>query len=946
MKSSLKVFTKIMYLALSLTTQKVLSDSQDDSLLKLRQRMKESPKLYSLDDRLKLRQELIRRKIGNQSIYDNHQASYYALQGMEKSIRQTEMKKKQLGMLKGFIKVNQYAISTMVAVGSAGTAAPAIGIVNGGINLVMDPIFGAVEGKLNENNIKLVKAHLGKMPKGTLKSKAEAVASLKQMYGVDVLLSDLPKYIQDEMNKNPGLKAAYDKERNERIDSYLAGVGEDILDLQGQSMIHDKDIADLKKSFNTQAAAFTKFSFETKTRLNNLEHNQQLMMGAFEEVNMTLSKHEVKIEQNTHDINFMKNWMAGKMSNEELLEAARSGVISLSEKELNKTQLLAKVDAFKASSTQVLTIARDFAVIGPKLGLDPETAETITKVANYAEGGVQIATSLITGNIFGAVSVVASFFSGPDIGTLRHEQIMKSLEKIEELQIKILENQMIISKQIQEVQETLLKTRQDILDKLSDEFKRVHINMASIQNLVTEIAKDSKLDPCNNVVARYNQTLSANPRELYSENSFLKLYSDNTMISATKNCRDNFVKLYFDSSQPGNMEPTSAPNKIFVHGVSTISRTEAETNKQWNSDQDFYALSEILESFHALNDKLPSLDQVFVGLQSETPNVNSILLREQISSDFKNTPEWLEYFKARMQPEIVVEIAEQFRKMYPLLNRVSTEGFLNTNDLSAANTLYIETRNNNLKVAHAIHQQLKIAEAQERLVGGSFVVPLLIRFIRDSKNFFKNSPHTQKEQLILKAAYGLARVFEHNPYLVHNAAIMMMSQTNDLRMNFDRAYALESGELDAPLFNKVFAQDYEKAFNSGDLNKLRTLVPRDWKVICENQRDSELSKKWESTFDANTQCQPNHLGEYSYTVRMRGFADLSGDKVDPKLNIFFPLPEPQSVEDEALFKTASLIHLESASQHMEDLMMQYQSLKQINENTLRSFDETILGGLQ
>lgn len=918
---------------------------EDESLIRLKKRIEASPQLYSLEDRLKLRQELNRRNLAGQSIYDNHQAAYYAIQGIEQSIHRTAVKRGVARVIKTGINVGMATASAVVTVGSAGTAAPAIGLVTGGLGLVVDPVFNAIDESILEDHQKAMRYHLGKMPRGTLRTREEAVASLRRMYGTDVLLSDLPEKVQKDFVDNPASFAIYQRERNNRVDAMLATVSEDVLDLQGQSLVHDYDIDQLKKNLARNTAFLSKFSAETKARLNNLERSQAEMGVALEQMESTLSEHSVQIDKNTQDMRFVSNWMAGKMSNGELVEAARAGFISIDEKELGRIKLIAKVEAFQAGAEKVFTIATSALTIATHFGLDEKTAGKISKAVAISQGAVQVASSLASGNVLAAFSVVASFFSGPDAATVRHQQVMEALGKIYELQVVILENQAKLSKQVEDVHIALLEARQDILEKLDTEFKRVHINAASMQSLLTDVARESRLDSCSNVLARYNQMVSLDPREVQSESSYLRLFGNSDLVRSTQSCRDNFFKLFFNVAGLGDLSVRDTPHKLLVHGVTVDQRRSSEVDSKWNSDQDFYALVDILELFRELNPALPNVDQVFLALQAETSDVNSVRQRSAILPALQDRSEDAGFFRYRMQPELVADIALQFRKMFPLLSRVSVDGFMGLDDLSPANQIYLETRGNNLKLAQTILRQLKVAEAQERLVGGAGILPQLLRFVREGADYFKDSPHTRRDALVREAALELSRVLSRNPYLAQNLAILMISQTSDVRMGFDRASAIARGDLSVPGFNESVMRDYRAAYTTGNLSALRSLLPRDWKLLCSDEMDAEMKLRWESTFHPTTSCRPDHRGEYSYSVRMRGFDALTeaGKPVNPKLQISFTLPAPEALAGEALLKSTALIKLEDESAALGDMLLRNQNLSDFSQSTLNNFDNILLG---
>ncbi len=934
---------------LSVTCAKASDVLNDQALLKYRQRMEAAPKFFSLEDRMKLREELMRRNLGTQSLYDNNQATYHALQGMQRSIQQSATKKKVAGMFKTTIRTGMFAASTAAAVGSLGSAAPVVSVVNGGLGLVIDPVFKSIEESIQKGHESAMRAHFAAMPRGTLKSREEAVASLKQMFGNDVLLSDLPAPIQSEVQKNPGVFATYQRERNARLDAFLAKVGEDVLDLQGQTFEHGVDIAELKKQTAATSIFLTQFAMQTRGRLENLERSQGEAAQAMDQFRSILNKQSINLEQNTKDINAMKEWMAGKMTNAELVAAAKSGLISISEKQLNQISLIAKVEAFQQNATHVLNVAGDMLAVAEKFGMNPKLVAKISKGIAYSQAGVGIATSIASGNYFAAVSIVTSFFSGPDPATQRHEQIMKTLGEIYNLQVEILKNQATLSKQIEEVQSTLLNARQAIMDRLDTGFNRVDINLASIAGLLTEVATTAKLNSCADVSMHYGEEMFSNPREMNSEAGISNFFSTERYLLETRACRDSLFKIFFEEEFLGDLRPASKPNALLAHGVTTDRRRTADVDRSWNADQDFYALMDVLETFNDLDsNRNPSIDQIFWGLQAETGTINAALQRAQIAATFKETNEFGELFHTRMQPEVVAKVASQLRKLFPLFNRVSKNGFLSVNDLDPDNAQYRSNRSLNLLLARTALQVTKAAEAQERLISGSFVIPQLIQFMRQPKTTFQQSPHPKRDEVVLQTARTFAKVFQHNPYLSQNAALTMIAQISDIRMGFDRVTAINEGRLEVPAMNTTFSAQYKKAYASGNVDGLRTLLPRDWKVMCAEDLSTERAHRWVSTFDPRLSCRADHHGKFAYAVRMRGFDELldAEKTADPALDIVFSLPDPEAVIGEYFAKSPALLKLEDESAAIEALILNNQNLSHYSDASLRAFDQTVLGPTQ
>jgi uncharacterized coiled-coil protein SlyX len=933
----------LIFLAL-LTLGAIVKTEASEELTRLRQRMHESPGSFSWEDRMQLRGELIRKNmLSAENLPDGKVANDRIIQ-MRMRIQQTDQSKRIMKAVKIGVDVGIAGLTTAVSAGTAGAATPAAVATAKGLGLVMDQVWKMADAQIEADFQQAMRYHMSQMPRGHLKTREEAIASLRAQLGGDVLLSDLPADVRKRIDQDPSLFISYQRERNARVDAFLAQVGEDVLDLQGQDLVHDIQIADLNKRLNATSAFLTTFALHTHERLKNLEASQVEFEEALMGLNEIVGKQGKQLDKNTKDLEFVKSWMLGKMSAAELVAAAESGFVSFSKKDLEKIQFQARVESFHSNAMQTLDLANDFIKIAAHFDVDPELLANMSKAVHFAQSGINLATNLFTGNVFGAFKALSGFFGGRDIGAERHADVMKALKGIHETQLVILENQKILSQQIAQVQETLLTMQQEILDTLSEQFKRAHTNIASIQAIATHILERVELAGCKEILSRHIQILG-DPRDALSDATLVTLFADSSIVRSTQNCRDNFYGLFFNTLNHSAPTDLSKPHDLFIHGVHVESRNVADVEGAWNKDQDFHAMIDLVQNLHSLNPKEWSLNQAFSALQRPTPDINAILLREQVIPHLNEFSQWSQFFKNRLQPEIVTRIAQKYRNLLPFLNRVSTNGFLALSDIDPANALFRQTRDNNLKVVHAMYQYLKIAEAQERLSGGSFLLPTIHRILLRPHDLLASSSHVDKDKIYKASSKLLAQALRRNPHLAQNYALYSMSEHFDARMGFNRSAFLAAGRIKIPAANRVLASQFKKAFEGGDVEALRNLLPSDWRVLCREDLDADLKQAWSTSFHLRLQCSPDHHKEFQYWVRLRGFKDLVASEKSPQYEVYFPLPSPAVLTNELLSLSPELLKLEDESAAFEEVMLNHQSMKNIGINALRTFDGSLLGGI-
>ncbi len=918
------------------------NSNSPQELLNLRQRMQENPGAYSWEDRMQLKGEF--HANGMSSGASNEESSQKNISLIRKRMENTEKSRKMYSLVKGGTQLGIYSLGITMSVVTAGTMTHVAAVTVDALSLTMDKIFAKGEEQIENDFQKAISHHLSQMPRGHLPTTKESEDYLKQTFGADVLLDKLPPDIREAAAKDPTFAATLKKEQDARIKNFIIKNHADITRLASQQEHVKIDLEVLKLRMATTTNYLLELASDAQSRLNNLEFSQREMAGLIQTLNSEVTKHGVQLDKNTKDIDYLKNWMGGKMSAAELVQAAKSGVLNISGDKLQEIKFIAKVDRFQESANQVLGIAGQSLVLAHKLGVDPDLVSGISDVVKYSKAAIEIGSSIFRMDIIGSLSAIGGLFGGPDTNTLRHAEIMKALQGIQETQMKILENQQKISEQVSKLHEDLLSTRQELLRTLHREFNRVHVNDDSIRTLVSEVVKEANLGSCSVVSARYAQ-LNPPGSTLSKERALNELVQDPTMVAEAKRCRDGFFKLFFESEGLKQAKALSEIHPYFVHAAATGSRRVEQVDAAWNDDNDFYVLLDILQSFEQLSDKLGTVGQAFTALQSDTPKVNDVVARRMLLPLMKDNLPSAHLFPTRIQPDILLEVARRFRASLPLLNRISTQGFIPLEEIDVGNRHYSSTKENNLRLAKSILEYLKVAEAQERLKGGSFFIAQLSDFLLDPDSYINISQARGRLNVAKRVAAQLGDLFEHNPYLVQNYALYRISQNFDRELGIDRESQVANNELQVRAGNEVLTNMYREAFESGDLNALRRLLPRDWRVLCEGDENADLKSEWSSTYNTKEKCDlpKEEPREYSYRVRLKGFASMNPGAKDRNLEVIFSLPRPEALRGEFLLKSPNLIRIEEERALVEKILMENKPLHFIDNPSLKALDQALFG---
>jgi hypothetical protein len=240
------------------------------------------------------------------------------------------------------------------------------------------------------------------------------------------------------------------------------------------------------EEFKNRQTAFAekmvKHQEEINKRLSTIEgrvrSNTQAIKGL---ANKTAQQAEVTAE-NRADLEFLTSAMYQKLPTKEKLDWMKSGFYKLppgvKETEIARQERVAVVEAqlrfaddvkeHLQEASQVLTFAKN-------LGVDPKIIEVGQEVVSKGSAAADVFKAVTSGNWLGAIGALGGliFGGGPDVGELRHREVMKKLGLIDEKLDEVLANQKAIFESIQALDakvdhltEIVVRQHLEVMEKL------------------------------------------------------------------------------------------------------------------------------------------------------------------------------------------------------------------------------------------------------------------------------------------------------------------------------------------------------------------------------------------------------------------------------------------------------------------------------------------------
>ncbi|HBH80308.1 MAG TPA: hypothetical protein DDY39_10820 [Nitrospira sp.] len=245
----------------------------------------------------------------------------------------------------------------------------------------------------------------------------------------------------------------------------------------------ENEAAETKKRVTVIEAGFAEFQKTTRQSFFAVETALNSQALAIKQMNKDLSAVKTTAVQTAHDVEIMQEVMWGKLSNEEKLYALDHGLMRKLDpktREETRTALQRAVEAEKLSERvdTGLAYAKGAAIVINRLGgqVDIEQLDRNIKIAEQASA---LVSNIIGQNYLGAVMALGGLFGGdegPDVGEMRHQQVLQKLDEVVRLQKETL-------KALGELSRQIADSTESVMEKLVDlEYKIDHIRQMQWHN--------------------------------------------------------------------------------------------------------------------------------------------------------------------------------------------------------------------------------------------------------------------------------------------------------------------------------------------------------------------------------------------------------------------------------------------------------------------------------
>lgn len=256
--------------------------------------------------------------------------------------------------------------------------------------------------------------------------------------------------------------------------SELKGLGRD-KELAKKIYENEKLVRDIENGIKKDLAS-------TKQNIESLTNAQTKIQENFNALT-------ARVDLNTRDLDFIKDYLYGKMSAAEKLRAIDHGFLnnlndSERKKEKEKIELLKAQEEFVSSAKEYLDDTKNILSIARNLGLKSPLLDKAEQGLRIANAGMEAFSAFSSQNYLGAVASVTSLFAR------KSDPTMGKLQAIEKKLNIILHNQQIIKQQLSQIQlginqlldgqQKLYTTITKMAAKIDDQFNTVHKKLDAI----------------------------------------------------------------------------------------------------------------------------------------------------------------------------------------------------------------------------------------------------------------------------------------------------------------------------------------------------------------------------------------------------------------------------------------------------------------------------------
>jgi len=229
--------------------------------------------------------------------------------------------------------------------------------------------------------------------------------------------------------------------------------------------------------------AFISYVNLTNARFKALDKTISEIQVELDVINNRITANEENILQNSQDIEFLQSFLFDELDPSQQIKALEAGFFRnmdpMDRKALEaQIELAAKKQEFIDNMSLVLNGANDLYEIMVKIGIDGPFMNELGLAVQASQHIGNAISSYLSGNYIGAIKNVTRLLGlgGPDIGAIRHEQIMNALGELAQGQQQIME----MLNALGEGQQRIMENQQRLFDALlalSDQVQQHHLTM-------------------------------------------------------------------------------------------------------------------------------------------------------------------------------------------------------------------------------------------------------------------------------------------------------------------------------------------------------------------------------------------------------------------------------------------------------------------------------------
>lgn len=589
---------------------------------------------------------------------------------------------------------------------------------------------------------------------------------------------------------------------------------------------------------------FNEFRDKTFEELKDINKSQTNINNNLDSLNKLIEKNSQDILTNGKDIEFIHEFMFGKMSPEEQQIALQKGWhtgLQGEEKEkyelkleilVERRKLTEKVGSYLTGASTIINIAQ-------KVGLgDEQFVKDAANIVSFGESAFNAFASISTGNYFGAAQSIVSALgiggSKPDVGAERHKQVMRKLEDIQNGIIALAKGQEVIQKQLEVVQnslrelhkgqEAIINNQKIILESINEVGKLVEKSHNILMDKLEEIHYDVRLNKelilegLEEEIKVCAAFLESKTDKIYKiNNSYQDIINHfNDWQSEFNNCRDGIIKKFARADEF---------NKIFMLKFRPDEENKANVA---NYIKTVYEPAQSLLNYNSLLDKTYSevVSSLFLPTNTMLGLNNKLNQKLEFSQDpFPKNVNLTNIIKEPVASVIVNNYIENFIEIQKYYEFMKTE-----KELLSEEELFSNNRALNRKGLYYLEKFIlplvEVAIAQQALLSGDVLLPIMEKAFAEKLDKNNEEPFN-----------ACIAALKNNKLLARNFMVFYIKnqiQKNPFYNEFSYHFALNAKNneflkriIRVPLeFN--FAED-EKKNDKGHI-----VIPKGWSLKIDN----------------------------------------------------------------------------------------------------------------